>query len=454
MRGLDFGFADTDRGEKVKELLTRLESLLPPEWRVVACALCPTGELLISSFFLDDLGDLKAVTACVFPEMENGIDSTLSAYDSIMAPLDRVVHESQEQLQSYIADDVLPREWWKKRTDLDQRLKDQISHVERAWFGSEAAQMAVLGVNKLDENQHLNVNLSSRFDAAMHSFTAEERDDEQASVDSCVSGACVFLVLDENLQRFPFEGMSFFRGLAVCRQPSLPFLVAKLSELAGTKAIEYQPALIDFDRVSYILDPESNLPGMAKRLQPFLDELEKNLEVTWDRMVGEIPPKAFLERSVAEPEGLLLYFGHGNGQNYFSKSDIERLVGSSESCAKERPVRSSIILMGCSSGRLESVNRKGTKLLDQQLPMYHEPEGLALSYLAFGAPCVVGNLWDVTDRDIDAFAMNMLERFTSGGGCASVAECVAHARSACKLRYMIGCAPVCYGVPVFRKKKK
>ena len=109
-------------------------------------------------------------------------------------------------------------------------------------------------------------------------------------------------------------------------------------------------------------------------------------------------------------------------------------------------------LMGCSSGRLESVNRRDTKLLDCLLPMYYEPEGVAQSYIAAGAPCVVGNLWDVTDRDIDKLAMSMLERYFDSTSDASLPECLAQARSACKLRYMIGCAPVCYGIPVFKRR--
>lgn len=30
----------------------------------------------------------------------------------------------------------------------------------------------------------------------------------------------------------------------------------------------------------------------------------------------------------------------------------------------------------------------------------------------------------------------------------NLVECVSAARAACKLRYIVGCAPVCYGVPV------
>ncbi len=39
---------------------------------------------------------------------------------------------------------------------------------------------------------------------------------------------------------------------------------------------------------------------------------------------------------------------------------------------------------------------------------------------------------------------------SDGKPSMSLAECVAKARSACKLRYIIGCAPIIYGVPVYK----
>ena len=61
------------------------------------------------------------------------------------------------------------------------------------------------------------------------------------------------------------------------------------------------------------------------------------------------------------------------------------------------------ILMGCSTGRLRCspIGDHGA------LSALHGP---ALKFLASGSPCVVGNLWDVTDRDIDAFTTNMLRQ--------------------------------------------
>lgn len=82
----------------------------------------------------------------------------------------------------------------------------------------------------------------------------------------------------------------------------------------------------------------------------------------------------------------------------------------------------------------------------------------------------IGNLWDVTDRDIDRFAMTLLETWLSGGkgegsmqeaeaqqetrGIARgakrllcVSRSVSNSRGVCRLPHLIGAAPVCYGVP-------
>ena len=51
------------------------------------------------------------------------------------------------------------------------------------------------------------------------------------------------------------------------------------------------------------------------------------------------------------------------------------------------------------------------------------------------------------------YSMALLDGFLgeSEEGCQpSLAECVSRARDACKMPYIVGCAPVCYGVPVYR----
>ncbi len=108
---------------------------------------------------------------------------------------------------------------------------------------------------------------------------------------------------------------------------------------------------------------------------------------------------------------------------------------------------------------------------------------MALRYLFGGCQAVVANLWDVTDRfarcvtfttdplssvalslslspnvphnlfllrDIDRYSLALLNNIflnndnRTGGLCKAVAV----ARASCKMRFIVGHAPVCYGLPI------
>ena len=173
-----------------------------------------------------------------------------------------------------------------------------------------------------------------------------------------------------------------------------------------------------------------------------------------------------------------------SGAQYIPGHEIQKL----DRCA-------ATLLMGCSSGSL-SLNGAYT------------PQGAPLSYLLAGSPVIVANLWEVTDKDIDRFGKAMLdawliERSNASGVCdrcelildkfksLTINEakgkgrskisrkkiyesldvsngntdyhCCKHrrkigsfmhkAREACTLPFLIGAAPVCYGVPTGIKKK-
>ncbi len=87
-----------------------------------------------------------------------------------------------------------------------------------------------------------------------------------------------------------------------------------------------------------------------------------------------------------------------------------------------------------------------------------------------GCPAVTGNLWDVTDRDLDRFCASHLScwlhqhsrhighsalHFAQGTHAQAVHESsheqlaasIASSRRACHLRSLVGAAPVCYGLP-------
>ena len=121
-----------------------------------------------------------------------------------------------------------------------------------------------------------------------------------------------------------------------------------------------------------------------------------------------------------------LYAGHDSGARYLASHDIARLSGGAA-----MPV----LLVGCSSGVLRDADG------------CFDAHGPALAHLARGAPAVLANLWDVTDKDIDALAETLLCGWLQGNG-ATLGSALAAARSACKLQYLNGAAPVVYGVPV------
>ena len=71
------------------------------------------------------------------------------------------------------------------------------------------------------------------------------------------------------------------------------------------------------------------------------------------------------------------------------------------------------------------------------------------------SPCVVGNLWDVTDIDIDRLTDDLLRSWlntpdqnqTTNNICVHLNK----ARSTCKMSHLNGSAPVIYGLPVYFK---
>lgn len=117
------------------------------------------------------------------------------------------------------------------------------------------------------------------------------------------------------------------------------------------------------------------------------------------------------------------------GEQYVRNCTIER-------CDKLPPV----FLMGCSSA--------ATKLNGNL-----NPNCVAESYMYGNSVMVLGNLWDVTDKDIDKFSIEMLEKCNLFDAkpntvITGVPQAVADSRTVCHLKYLNGAAPVVYGLPV------
>ncbi|KAJ3296458.1 hypothetical protein HK104_001597 [Borealophlyctis nickersoniae] len=257
----------------------------------------------------------------------------------------------------------------------------------------------------------------------------------------------IILIPDKNLQMFPWESIPVLRGRAVSRLPSYSFLrdrVLMMEAKGETTGLQVNAA-----SAFYIVNPAGDLPNTQKEY-----ERDFESEETWSGIIGRAPTETECEEALSNND-VFLYFGHGDGGKYIRGNRVRAL----NQCAVA-------ILMGCSSGFLKPSGE-------------FDPVGSALNYVMAGSPALVANLWDVTDRDIDRFSRAMMKdwgllgsekgvhknRKPSNGNTfetghkehptgRSLVEAVASARDTCNFTYLIGAAPVVYGVPVYLKHGK
>jgi separase len=444
-------------------------------------AICPTGDILITSFRASNEGEPIIKTVCIFTNGEDNI------HENVIVPLDQIIDRSQKQLRGIdeetqsakYNDEASKRKWWNERHSIDEDLCSLLQTAQDSYFGHDLVRRLLLSkdanVNRSNSDDDSSDcsdigpgNLASRFEAAEHepvnefdeeaerlalkkltvttlkeklnSFGVEssriqkmrkadlldlvilemEKDFQETTSKICIgtdgpeattlnsdysaSGRCEpcsILILDENLHRLPLESMDMFANTAVTRMPSLPFLFATLYESQSANDGDPIPQ-VDPAAMKFILDPEQNLSETASKMEPALNSMASANGWEWKGCVGEMPTQEFMSDTLTQEHGLLLYCGHGGGEKFFSRSQVEDLINcySEDESERHRGCSSTIVLMGCSSGKLKSVNCPKSPS-GPDYPMHYEPEGIILSYIYAGAPCVVGNLWDVTDRDID-----------------------------------------------------
>ncbi|KAH9751963.1 Separase [Citrus sinensis] len=276
------------------------------------------------------------------------------------------------------------------------------------------------------------------------------------------------LVLDCEVQMLPWENIPILRNHEVYRMPSVGSIAATLERIHRheqlVKGLLATFPLIDPLDAFYLLNPSGDLSETQLLFEDWFRD--QNLV----GKAGSAPTAEELTLALKSHD-LFIYLGHGSGSQYISRHDLLKL----EKCA-------ATFLMGCSSGSLS-------------LNGCYIPQGTPLSYLLAGSPVIVANLWDVTDKDIDRFGKTMLdawlrERSSVPVGCdqcssvqdeakngrgkvnkkrmsrkklpetSDISLCnngcdhrpklgsfMGQAREACKLPFLIGAAPVCYGVP-------
>ncbi|XP_007254307.3 separin [Astyanax mexicanus] len=225
------------------------------------------------------------------------------------------------------------------------------------------------------------------------------------------------LILDKYLQRLPWENISCLRPRSVSRMPSLQAVLGH-GHLQKMNSDCVLSRGVDPQQVYFVLNPDGNLPETEKRFRDWFTS-----EKTWQGVCGVSPDPDKLQEAITTKD-LYIYVGHGAGARFL---DAQRVM--------KGPVQAAALLFGCSSAALS-------------VQGCLEGTGIILSYLIAGCPLVLGNLWDVTDRDIDRFTSALLQSWLSGGSGSSLLQHLSTSRDATHLKHMIGAAPIAYGLPV------
>ncbi|XP_047405825.1 separin isoform X1 [Sciurus carolinensis] len=226
------------------------------------------------------------------------------------------------------------------------------------------------------------------------------------------------LVLDKDLQKLPWESMPSLRVLPVTRLPSFRFLLSySIIKEAGASSVLSHG--VDPQSTFYILNPHNNLSSTEEQFRANFSS-----EAGWRGVVGEVPSPEQVQAALTEHD-LYIYAGHGAGARFLDGQAVLRL-----NC------RAVALLFGCSSAALAVHGNL-------------EGAGIVLKYIMAGCPLFLGNLWDVTDRDIDRYTEALLQGWLGAGPGAPLLYYVNQARQAPRLKYLIGAAPVTYGLPVF-----
>ena len=246
---------------------------------------------------------------------------------------------------------------------------------------------------------------------------SKQSDDFAASNVFERSRGAVFLLFDDELNEFPWESLPALDEQQFYRIPC----VACANNYATSSNATSLPSQIqvDLSKTYAIVNPTGDLVNTEMVLLP---EIAK---MGWQVVSGS--PPVDMHKALVSHD-MCLYFGHGTAREYLPLSYVPLSW------------KAVIILMGCSSGVLTSHGDLGL-------------DGVSLSYLLAGSPAILANLWDVTDKDIDRFALGLLRDWykcsESNLDIPSLASSVVNARANCRLRFLTGASPVIYGAPVF-----
>lgn len=462
----------------------------------VVCSLClsPDSKYLLISRIQS--GHKHVVLR--LPLIQYKDDHIKNVFESFEQEFRSIIKESNDQILNVDHDEkkstIEVREWWNKRHDLDQRIGILLDDMEESLFG--CFKVALLGSysdTKLDDyvceqaselyeeienmlpkkskgytNRDMMYVLLNGMDYMteedLHNcFSSWFRDLQPRVLDNCVRLAVkrhddiismfqrkfyenliiqspngrggytekkktlqrrnnVVLILDKKLHQIPWESLPILENIPVSRMPSLMWLKAKVLQHYSNDAPE-NPMRdgVDPSKTFYLLNPGNDLKLTQQQF-----ELSFKKE-KWTGFIGSIPTKdqfcqAFTTNHV------FIYCGHNGGEQYINRNDIKKMFSQVGGCVT--------FLMGCSSAKMDES---------------YDPSGLPYSYLISGTPCLVGNLWAVTSKDLDRVTERVMVWLTKKES-KYLTEILPSSRQSCTLRYLNGASLISYGLPVRIRK--
>ena len=409
------------RHEAFQQLYAIGSKSLPSTWNFVAISLCPSGEVLISSIRNSSLSaeNIRAFVrnvVCIFPpsEDEDGVVNNLFIkFNNLMERNNVQLSRPNEEAESM--SESAKKKWWMERRSLGEELKSLLIDMDEQLFNHTCMKELISCDRSYadDDLNHVSGNLSLQFEAmcscneseaSKRSWFNPEDSICKSSSDPQLSSSLrtdhvVFLVLDEHFQSLPMENVPTFIKSSVCRIPSIPFAITRCHNPSDEN---FCFPSVDLNNTTYVLDPESNLAECRTRMNEHVKHLSLKYGWNWSGIIGEMPVDDVIKAALKRYHSLYLFCGHGGGESILRCMNFKHkyLDSGKDKGSPFSPCRSALVLMGCSSGRLVSVNAAEDEFASYREYQY-EPAGAIISYLCAGAPCIVGNLWDVPDRDTD-----------------------------------------------------
>lgn len=458
-----------------QEFGAELKKLLPSSWIVVSLDICQlTGSFVVSKF--DSRGNSP-----IYYKLQAREKSGFTSFRDILVDLDRIIKDSNASTKNSVTALVKTKEdrrnWWKLRFGLDQRLKDLLDIVESELLGGfkgifnsvdslskdyEKFKTCLIRLWRQFTNPFTGPELSIGTgiidlyytfifsDAESHdhhfhdliSYTFTELTGKPNLSDvppertrklmndirklysnrAFERSEHIILIPSKACASFPWESMNCLRNKSVSRMPSMGQLLQLLeSQKPFPKAIG--------NKIFYLVNPGKDLQKTQAEFGPIFENLDNASGLS-----GEKPEESYMVDLLYNCE-LFLYLGHGGGEQYLRASTM--IKKRTDNPSMNLPPA---LLMGCSSGSFQSNGEL-------------EPTSNVFHWLSCGSPLVVSNLWDITDRDIDKFSLEVFKRWGLLPGNNSSLESICHAisqsRSTCILRYLNGAAPIVYGLPFY-----